>query len=153
MDENGRFWHDGAPIENTAMTRAFAQWIARHPDDGRYILSNGYDWTYFRVKDVPFLVESVTVRGMSGAFEVELALSDGTKESLNPEGMRIGPNEALYVRVKDGTFDARFTQSAQISLAPVLVDRSAPEQVGLQLGNSTYWLPLRSSEESAKRGP
>lgn len=153
LDGNGRFWHDGALVENARMARAFSKWIARHPDDGRYILCNEYDYVYFEVEDVPFLVEAVVVSGVPGAFEVTLTLSDGTKEHLEPAGMRIGPQEALYVRVKAGAFEARFTQSAQTSLAPVLVEGCTPEEVGLQLRDSVYWLPLRSPEESAKRGP
>ena len=41
------------------MATAFASWITTHPDDGRFILTNGYDWTYFTVKDAPFFVKRV----------------------------------------------------------------------------------------------
>ena len=34
------------------LARALASWIARHPDDGRFILTNGYDWTYFTVEKI-----------------------------------------------------------------------------------------------------
>ena len=53
LDAEGRFFHEGAPVTHRGMARAFASWVARHPDDGRYILSNGYDWSYFRVEDAP----------------------------------------------------------------------------------------------------
>src|SRR5262249_16688768 len=59
LDDLGRFWNGPVPIDHEAMSTAFASWIAIHPDDGRFILTNGYDWTYFTVKDAPFLVRHV----------------------------------------------------------------------------------------------
>src|SRR3954468_18708053 len=45
----GRFWHDGDRVSHPALEKALHSWISRHPDDGRLILTNGYDWTYFQV--------------------------------------------------------------------------------------------------------
>lgn len=115
LDRDGRFWHDGALIENEALVKALHSWISRHPDDGRYILTNGYDWTYFEVEDVPYWVTSVSVQGE----RVELTLSDGTREELGAEGWSAGDSGALYVGVKGGRFEARFTRHAQTALAPI----------------------------------
>ena len=98
------------------MARAFASWIDRHPDDGRFILNNGYDWSYFRVEDVPFFV--LGVREQAGS--LELALSDGSESPLDPGSLSIGAQGALYTTVKNGKFRARFTQGAQIALGPWL---------------------------------
>src|SRR6185369_4619763 len=94
LDALGRFIHDGHLVEHPGMRRAFASWIARHPDDGRFILSNGYDWTYFTVEDVPFFVE--TVRSVGGA--PVLVLSDGSEEPLDPKTLTTGDAGALYLR-------------------------------------------------------
>ena len=56
LDADGRFFHEGERVEHPGLEAAMHTWIARHPDDGRYILTNGYDWTYFTVDDVPFFV-------------------------------------------------------------------------------------------------
>ena len=118
LDAQGRFHHDGALVEHAGMARAFASWIDRHPDDGRFILNNGYDWSYFRVEDVPFFV--LGVREQAG--RLELLLSDGSESSLDPAGLTVGPQGALYTTVKNGKFQARFTQTAQIALAPWLME-------------------------------
>ena len=118
LDRNGRFWHDGAKVEHQGMAAAFASWIARHPDDGRFILTNGYDWTYFTVEDVPFFVLSLSADPRAPT----LTLSDGTEEPLDPSGLSVGDRDALYCRVKDGAFEARFTPPAQNALAPLLVE-------------------------------
>jgi uncharacterized protein len=116
LDAAGRFWHDGALVEHPAMARAFASWIDRHPDDGRFILSNGYDWTYFEVEDVPFFVRGVRIEADSAT----LLLSDGSEQPLEAASARVGAQDALYVTVRDGKFEARFTPEAQTALAPLL---------------------------------
>src|SRR5215831_11787750 len=75
LDREGRFFHDEAPVEHPKLAQALHTWISRHPDDGRFILTNGYDWTYFTVDDVPFFVRSLR----DDAGEAVLTLSDGTE--------------------------------------------------------------------------
>ena len=138
LDGEGRFWHDGELVRHPGMQAAFATWIRRHPDDGRFILCNGYDWSYFHVQDVPYFVRGVR----EDAGRLELALSDGTREPLDPaslcSGSRgTGPREALYCRVKLGQFDARFMPGAQSALWPYLVETPSGAP-GLELGGRLW---------------
>ncbi|MBI3202970.1 MAG: DUF1285 domain-containing protein [Myxococcales bacterium] len=139
LDSEGRFWHDGVRVEHPGMQRAFASWIDRHPDDGRFILQNGYDWTYFDVEDVPFFVQKlrVTAEGAS------VVLSDASEEPLDPGTLSVGANDAVYLRVKGGRFEARFMPEAQTELAPLLVETDAGEPA-LRLSGATY--PVRPRE-------
>lgn len=121
LDEQGRFWHDGALVEHPGMARAFATWIQRHPDDGRFILSNGFDWTYFAVRDVPYFVKSV--RAVDGVPALEL--SDGSEERLDPSTLEADATGAVYCRVKSGALEAKFTPGAQTALAPWLTESSS----------------------------
>jgi hypothetical protein len=118
LDGEGRFWHEGELVTHRGMMDAFATWIRRHPRDGRYVLCNGYDWTYFTVEDVPFFV--VGVGGPPGC--PTLALSDQTEEPLEPATLGLGERDALYCRVKGGQYEARFTPAAQVALAPHLTE-------------------------------
>jgi hypothetical protein len=128
LDADGRFWHEGAIVEHPGLAAAMHGWISRHPDDRRYILTNGYDWTYFTVEDAPFLVKSVRVEEP----RVVLLLDDASEAEWDPRRTRVGERGALYAEVKRGTpagpFEARFTRHAQVLLAPVLVagDDGAP---------------------------
>src|SRR5690606_225503 len=125
LDERGRFWHDGELVQNPAMSRAFASWIRRHPHDGRFILSNGYDWTYLTVRDAPYWVQTAAVLPDG---RVELSLNDGTEELLDPVGLCVGQDEALYAKVKSGEFEARFSPAAQLALADLLEELPADAQ-------------------------
>jgi hypothetical protein len=133
LDAEGRFWHEGRVLEHAGMATAFASWIARHPDDGRYVLNNGYDWSYFEVEDVPFFVRGVRIEQ---GWPI-LALSDGSDERLDPKELRVGARDALYTKVKQGAFAARFTPRAQLALSPLLVEGDAgrPE---LRVGGERY---------------
>jgi hypothetical protein len=135
LDAEGRFQHAGELVEHPGMARAFASWIDRHPDDGRFILNNGYDWSYFQVEDVPFFVLGVRER----AGRLELALSDGSESSLDPGSLTVGAQGALYTTVKNAKFRARFTQAAQIALAPWLVEAENGE-VLLEIAGSRHTL-------------
>ena len=120
IDAEGRFWHEGNLVEHPKLAQAMHGWISRHPDDHRYILTNGYDWTYFTVDDAPYFVRSVRI----GDGGVRLVLSDLTEEPWDPTASRIGADDALYTPVKTtsphGPFEAKFTRFAQSQLAPVL---------------------------------
>jgi hypothetical protein len=121
LDGQGRFWHDGRLVEHLGLAAALRSWIARHPDDGRYILTNGYDWTYFTVDDAPYFVDALRIE----PGQVVLRLYDGTEEPWDPQATRVGGDGALYTPVKHnapgGPFEAKFSRHAQASLEPVLV--------------------------------
>jgi hypothetical protein len=133
LDATGRFWHASEHVEHRGMQAAFARWIRRHPDDGRYVLCNGYDWTYFEVEDVPFFVRGLRADGEG----LQLTLSDGSTELLEPQSLQTGAHDALYCRVKSGQFSARFTPGAQNALMPYLVE-TASGAPALELGGQVY---------------
>ncbi len=139
LDREGRFWHDGRLVEHPGMARSFAAWMDRHPADGRFILNNGYDWTYLEVEDAPCHVRTLHARtvpprtppipggGLSGDSapgEPWLELADGSQEPLDPSTLWEGAGGALYCLVREGRFSARFSQAAQLALEPYLVETS-----------------------------
>ena len=145
LDSEGRFWHGGRLVEHAGLRAGLHSWISRHPDDGRYILTNGYDWSYFTVEDAPYVVQSLKV----GPHDVTLVLDDGTEEVWDPAGTRVGDVGALYTAVKrsapGGPFEARFSRHAQGSLGPLLVDGDDGQQPAVRIGGQVHSI-------GAKRG-
>jgi hypothetical protein len=141
LDENGHFFHEGHRVEHPKLEAAMHTWIARHPDDHRYILTNGYDWTYFTVEDAAFFVVALRIADDS----VSLVLSDGTTEAWHPTRSWTGRRGAVYTEVKQGVvggpFTARFTPHAQTSLAPLLEEDAGA--VWVQLGGERTLLSQR----------
>ncbi|MBX3221492.1 MAG: hypothetical protein KF795_13300 [Labilithrix sp.] len=141
LDGEGRFHHDDAPVDHPKLAAALHTWIARHPDDGRFILTNGYDWTYFTVDDVPFFVRSVRAEGSdadASEGDAILVLSDGSEEPLDPGTLRVGPRGDLYLAVKPGAdggpFDAKMTRFAQNQLAPFLSEEGGAPVLATKRG-------------------
>ena len=93
LDREGRFLHEGELVTHRGMARAFASWIARHPDDGRFILTNGYDWTYFTVEGTPYFVEGVRA-GEDGPV---LVLFDGSEEAPDIPGFGLLPGRCAAI--------------------------------------------------------
>lgn len=142
LDREGRFWHDGEPVEHRGLARAFARWIQRR-DDGRFVLDNGYDWCYLTVADTPYFVRAVHV----GGDRVELELSDGSREPLSPGELYLrADDEALRTTVKGGDFEARFTRRAQLGLARLL---DADDPWTIVVGGRRWPIRRRSREPSS----
>lgn len=118
LDREGRFWHDGGLVEHAALDKAMRSWITRHPEDGRWILSNGYDWTYFRVEGAPYHVAALRIDGDPPA-RATLLLVGGDEEALDPATLSLDADGVVHARVK-GDGDARFSRHAQTELAPLL---------------------------------
>src|SRR6188768_1641498 len=126
LSRGGRFFHEGAPVSHPGMHKAFASWLTRHPDDGRYILSNGYDWSYLTVEGAPFFVQAIH----DAAGWPELELLDGQQLPLDAEKLTCDAEGKLWVLLPKGE-KACFTAAAQLQLSPWLVERAGT--VGLEI--------------------
>jgi len=149
LTKDGRFLHEGAAIEHGGMARAFSSWIGRHPQDGRYILNNGYDWTYFTVEDTPYFVEQLVPAGKADT-EPVLVLSDGSSEALRLSNLRVDKQGLVYCWVKNGDHEARFTRLAQLSLATFVLEQPGADadlNPMLELGGQRVALKPRGVPE------
>jgi uncharacterized protein len=148
LDAVGRFWDHGELVTHRGMMDAFATWIRRHPRDGRYVLCNGYDWTYFRVEDAPFFVLSLG----GTPPRPSLVLSDRSEEPFDPTKLSVGAGDALYARVKGGEYEARFTPSAQLALAPYVVEGPGGQPAFCVAGTDRVVTPGARVPTDSERG-
>ena len=132
LNSDGRFVHEGEPVVHPGMRRAFASWLSRHPDDGRFILDNGYDWTYLTVEGASAFVENVRAAPDGSP---ELVLFDGTVAALAPAQVWVDENERLHAHLSGGK-EADFMPAAQLALAPWLEERSGVP--GLEIAGK-FW--------------
>lgn len=139
LAKDGRFFHEGAPVAHPGMHRAFASWLRRHPDDGRFILSNGYDWSYLTVEGAARFVR--TVRDQAGHPLLELL--DGQELPLDPEALCVDAEGALWLRLADGD-PARFTPAAQLEMAPWLGEREGG--IGIEIAGRFFGISPRNED-------
>ena len=111
---DGRWFHDGEPLDNPKLSRAFDRWVTR-AEDGRYCLKNDINWAYFKLEGAPFFVRSAQVNDG----RAELLLSNDELVTLDPRSLREGPDTALYCDVYPGQ-TARFDSHAAVQLGELL---------------------------------
>ncbi|HEX6243864.1 MAG TPA: hypothetical protein VFZ61_23275, partial [Polyangiales bacterium] len=103
---DGRWFHEGDPIENPKLAQAFDRWVTR-AEDGRWCLKNDINWAYFQLEGAPYFVRAVRVADG----RAQLWLSTDRWVELDPQTLREGPDNVLYCSVDDGE-TARFESHA-----------------------------------------
>ena len=114
LDREGRFFHQGTPIEH-ARTLAVLHAGLHRADDGRWATRIGKDWAYVDVEDAGRFVRRIEPR--DEALRAQLATGEWVE--IDPATLAAGAEDALYLRTPDGE-RARLTRAAQLSLAPYL---------------------------------
>lgn len=111
---DGRWFHEGEPVENPKLARAFDRWVTR-AEDGRYCLKNDINWAYFKLEGAPYFVRAVrTAQG-----QVRLLLSNDAEVPLVADSLREGPDGVLYCDAYPGE-PARFDSHAAVQLGELL---------------------------------
>jgi hypothetical protein len=118
IDKDGRWFHREAEMVHHEIIGHFYRHMEMDAD-GRIIINWRGERCYVEVEDTPFIVKRVSKiepdQGTSESFE--LYLSDGEREELSPESLRLGEKGVLYCSVREGTFPARFSRPAYYQLA------------------------------------
>ena len=102
-----------------------------------------------QVEDAPYTVLRVELEGGDGT----VVLNDLSREPLRPETLAFGPGEIPYCRVRDGRFDARFTQAAAWQLLQhVEADEATAGPVLVRPGRPRLPIPTISRPGPAPSG-
>jgi uncharacterized protein len=111
LDREGRWWHEGCPVEHRGLAQALCRWLDQL-DDGRYVVRLDADrYAYVEVEDAPYLVLTVTLEREADGVHLQLHLSDGSVEELAYATLSVGREQALYCQVRE-RFAARFSRAA-----------------------------------------
>jgi len=142
LDQDGRFWHEGAPVEHPLVVQAFHRGLGRAPD-GRPTITFGRTWCYIAAEGYLYrVIAAICEAAPDGSLSsCRLRLDDSTEEPLRlqPGGVGIDGEGVLHARVKERHEWARFLPSAQAE-----VGRWATADAAGQLGLATHegFLPL-----------
>jgi hypothetical protein len=120
LDREGRFFHDGLPVEHQRLVAALHRWIDRDPETGRFVIRVGQQWCFFTVEDAPFQILGVSVEPAATGQTLLITLDDGSEEELSYGSLRQRANNVLYCDVKGGRFKARFSRNAYYKLAQLV---------------------------------
>lgn len=142
VDREGRFIHEGAEVTHGGLKAALFRWLDRlPPPDGRYILRlDARRFAYLEVDDTPLVVRAARI-DPSGA--IELALSDGAEEPLDPATLTVDGEGIVRAWVRQGRLEARLSSSALAALAGELTESDG--HPALRVAGRSYPLPTRSA--------
>jgi hypothetical protein len=118
LDEEGRFWHEGAEVQHAGLRAALWRWLDRNPD-GRWVLRlDERRFVYLEVDGAPHFARSLRWEG-DRAF---LLLADGSEEELDYPTLRARAGGGATCHVK-GRFPARLSTAAWGTLSQRLTER------------------------------
>lgn len=136
---DGGWCHEGKEITHE---RTLAHlWDSLREDGSGHYLQLGSARVPVAVEDAPFVVVRVEL-GDGGA---ALVLSDGSREPLAVETLRLGPGEVPYCRVKDGRFTARLSRAAAWQLLQAMEPDAVTGDAVLVLGHHRRAIPRAPS--------
>ena len=111
VDQEGGLFHNGAPIIHPAVIETI--YASVHLEDGAYFLELEGKRCQLEVADTFFVVTRAELQGGS----INLSLSGGGAEALDPASLWVGEADIIYCKVKGGRFPARFLRAAYYQLA------------------------------------
>jgi hypothetical protein len=90
---------------------------------------------YLEVEDTPFVIQEVGLSGSRQSSSLVVKLNDGTEETLKADTLRVGHDNVLYCKVKEGLYEARLLRNAYYQLAEFL-----------QHDGQSYYLAIEGSK-------
>lgn len=127
---DGRWWHEGRPIERQALVRLFATILRREADGEHYLVTPVEKWK-IRVEDAAFLAVRLDADGRGRDQRLDFVTNLGERIEAGPERpivveYRAGSEEpAPYLAMRNG-LRARLTRSVFLELA----ERAEPGRAG-----------------------
>jgi hypothetical protein len=115
LHHDGRFTHEGHPIENRRLREHFDRSVAFLPDEGKFVVCLRHFRGEVQVEEAGFFVRAIDLES------AEVVLSDGTREPLEVASLHASAIDgALLCSVKrslapEGLL-ARFGHAAQAEL-------------------------------------
>jgi uncharacterized protein len=113
IDAIGLWYYRGDEMIRRDIVALFQQHL-QQDESGRYFIEIPPQRYPVDVEDTAFVVWAIL---WGEENEPLLLLSDETIEELAPSTLRIGKENVLYCRIKNGRFDARFSRSSYYQLA------------------------------------
>ncbi len=141
IDKEGRWFFQGEEITHRRTYLLYSRNLARAASGG-IILRIGREECPVEVEDAPLVVKTIQfVRsGEDGREAIWLTLNDETRETLDPQTLRIGPANVPYCRVRKEDFDARFSRNAYQLLIPHIHFDEKEKRFFLSLNEKKYYL-------------
>jgi len=153
IDRDGLWYYNGRQIIHPTVLRLFNDGLSRS-DDGTYVIEVEGDRAPVEVEDAPIVVKSVmpVTDSDDGLLGFILALSDDTKEAMNPETLSINEKNVPYCMVKREGINAprglpaRFTSKAYYALAEYIEHDEDEDAYFIETVRKRFTIPYQGAD-------
>ncbi|MBI2524768.1 MAG: DUF1285 domain-containing protein [Candidatus Rokubacteria bacterium] len=139
ITRDGEWRHEGETITHARILDDL--WTRLQMDAAGYYLLVGSLRVPVEVEDAPFVV----VRVELDQDPAGVVLSDGSREPLALDTLRLGPGEVPYCRVKGGRFEARLGRAAAWQLLQAMETDETTGEAALLLRGRRHIIPRVAS--------
>lgn len=150
IDREGVWYYRDIEMTRADIVQYFYQHLHRDLQ-GNYHIELNQERCSIRVEDVPYVIRSVSMEVAGSDVSPQsmiISLSDGCREELNPETVRIGEMNVLYCRVKKNEHEARFSRQAYYQLAEYIEHDPRKDRYFLVIGDHPYALAANQPNEN-----
>lgn len=140
INRDGRWYHNGAPIDREALVKLFAQRGLKRDDQGKYWLQSPFEKYAVEVEDVPFILTDYEIKDNDLTFTTNLGEHIKVSDD-RPLELRFysgAGTEIPYIDVRDGLY-ARMGR-------PVYYELLSKYGASLKLGAKTYILARENTD-------
>lgn len=143
--KDGRWIHEGSPINREALVRLFSTILRKDPD-GTYLVTPA-EKLRITVEDAPFVATRVDRRGGALVFqtnvgdEVEAGPENGLRVEVDPATQEPRP----YLHVRRG-LEALITRPVFYELVEMADERQTPNGPELGVESNGVWFPVGGAE-------
>lgn len=146
IDKEGAWYYRGALMFRKDIVNYLSHHL-RVDHQGRYLIETKDDSAFVEVEDTPLVVKTVDCHYDHNAGEnvIEITMSDGTVEKMDPSTLRIDGENIPYCRVRENSLDARISRPGYYQLAE-LISRGEGGLFYLPLNGRNYYLKDNQDE-------
>lgn len=124
IDRDGRWWHEGRPIERAALVRLFASVLRREPD-GSHVLVTPAEKLDIEVELAALRVTAMTLEGSGETQRIAVQLNSGEAFVLGPDHP-LSEREGLPLVAVRGGLEASFERPVYYELAELALASDPP---------------------------
>ena len=149
IDRNGVWYYRDMEMTRLEIVQYFYNHL-RRDSEGKYRIELDNEQCLIQVDDVPYVIKSVSREffGEERGLCMVISLSDGSREKLKPETIRIGEKNVLYCRVKQCNHEARFSRQAYYQLSEYIEHDSQNDRYFMTVDGHFYYLVERQLNEN-----
>jgi hypothetical protein len=149
IDRNGVWYYRDMEMTRFEIVQYFYNHLQRD-SEGKYRIELDNEQCLIQVDDVPYVIQSVSREffGEEKGHRMVISLSDGSREELNPETIRIDEKNVLYCRVKQCNHEARFSRQAYYQLSEYIEHDIQHDRFFVTVDGHSYLLAVNQPIEN-----